>query len=102
MKITATVPTEAFISDDEVISITIKKLCEKYELHPELYIEDGELKRDYEEGCGGHSWTETETFRVATTEDIAILPIIKDLKSEYGGWFDSKDISYHKIEKAKA
>ena len=89
MKIVATLVTDVLISDDEVIKITVKKLCEKYNLKPKYYIDKhNNLNEDFEESMGSRSRTVTTGHRIATEEDRMVLKMIKELMTDHKGYIN--------------
>ena len=88
MEIDVSLKTKATISDDEVIIITVKKLCQKYDLRPSHYIANGNICRTIEISMGSHSRDEEQVHRAVRKGDSNLLSIIKQLRAEYKGYID--------------
>ncbi len=73
------------INDKERKEIVINFLLEKFDLkstHGEgyVYIKDGYLVDEWEEGGGQHSWFTDKKLRKPTRRDRRILAVIKDIE----------------------
>ena len=72
------------IPDDKFKEIVINWLLEIFGL-PErsyylsVYLEEGKIVKEWEEGGGSHSWFEKKTVRKATSKDKALFKVIEEI-----------------------
>ncbi len=81
MKLSITKIEEVSIDKRQQREITIKYLEDRYQLHRDMRIEDGNLMEEVEY-VTSHKWYSNEVVRIATRSDKEVLLIIKELYAE--------------------